>query len=308
MTDVTTLNDLPTPASTDFVLTWRGIVPYRLALGQLLFKDASGNVGIGTTTINARFSLGALANNKVLALFDDGANQYGFGIAPSQLLMYAANGANILFGTYNRATNTFTEGARFDPNRKFLLGTSTLSAASVSGIATLATDVMSTGSTAGYFWENRAGGVTTNTNWGGWYQTGGSTFLYNGAANIASINMSSGAYAALSDATKKDRFADSDIGIDHVMRVTPTFYNLKDVDPEGTPRKLGFTVQDIEAAGIEEAVVKINDVDNDMTTDDVWLGLDPMPLIATLWLAVKQEKVRADALEARLALLEGANA
>lgn len=40
MTDVSALTDLPTPVYTDYLLSWRGTAPYRIALGSIAFKDA----------------------------------------------------------------------------------------------------------------------------------------------------------------------------------------------------------------------------------------------------------------------------
>ena len=53
-------------------------------------------------------------------------------------------------------------------------------------------EMMSTGSQAGYFWENRSGGVTSNSNWYGWYNASGINHLYNGSSNLISINGSNG--------------------------------------------------------------------------------------------------------------------
>jgi hypothetical protein len=44
MTDVSALTDLPTPIGTDYLLSWRGSAPYRIALSNIVFKD--GTFGI----------------------------------------------------------------------------------------------------------------------------------------------------------------------------------------------------------------------------------------------------------------------
>lgn len=54
-------------------------------------------------------------------------------------------------------------------------------------------EFISTGSLAGLFWENRSGGVTSNSNWYGWYTSAGIIRLYNGSTDILEINGSSGA-------------------------------------------------------------------------------------------------------------------
>jgi hypothetical protein len=53
-------------------------------------------------------------------------------------------------------------------------------------------EMMSTGSLAGYFWENRSGGVTSNSNWYGWYAASGINHLWNGSTNLISINGGNG--------------------------------------------------------------------------------------------------------------------
>jgi hypothetical protein len=53
-------------------------------------------------------------------------------------------------------------------------------------------EFMSTGASAGLFWENRSGGVTTNSNWYGWYTSTNVIRLFNGASDILQINGSNG--------------------------------------------------------------------------------------------------------------------
>ena len=88
---------------------------------------AAGNVGIGTSSPNARLSLGALVSNKVFALYDDGTNQYGMGIASNQYKLFAADGAAVTFGQYNRGTDTFTERMRIDSSGRVLVGSTSTS-------------------------------------------------------------------------------------------------------------------------------------------------------------------------------------
>ena len=62
-------------------------------------------------------------------------------------------------------------------------------------------EFMSTGSQAGLFWENRSGGVTSGTNWYGWYTSTGTISLYNGSANLININGTTGAATFSSSVT-----------------------------------------------------------------------------------------------------------
>jgi hypothetical protein len=54
-------------------------------------------------------------------------------------------------------------------------------------------EFMSTGSSAGYFWEDRSLTVTSTSNWYGWYTTGATISLYNGNSNLMGINGTNGA-------------------------------------------------------------------------------------------------------------------
>lgn len=67
------------------------------------------------------------------------------------------------------------------------------SLASMAGTAFIGTgEFLSTGTNAGYFWENRSGGVTSSSNWYGWYTSAGIVRLYNGGADILQINGTNG--------------------------------------------------------------------------------------------------------------------
>lgn len=75
MTDVSALTDLPTPASGDFILTWRGTAPYRLNLSQVLFKDAaSGHVGLGANAESKAALLVTGAGQAVANITDAGSH------------------------------------------------------------------------------------------------------------------------------------------------------------------------------------------------------------------------------------------
>lgn len=153
------------------------------------------------------------------------------------------------------------------------------------------------GSLAGIFWENRSGGVTSTTNWYGWYTTSGTIYIYNGSANIASINASTGAYTALSDKNKKKDFEPSTIGLDAVVKLKPTLFRMRD-DADDAPKQLGFIAQDV-AEVIPQAYVeqRVQDAGN---KESVYIGLDDRPIIATLVKAVQELKAEIDSLKAQL--------
>jgi hypothetical protein len=111
------------------------------------------------------------------------------------------------------------------------------------------------------------------------YAYNGITFFYN-AGNRAQINMSSGAYTALSDINKKKNFEQSTIGLNEVMKLKPTLYNLKSED-DSSPKDLGFIAQEVNEF-IPQAYVESGE------GDDKFIGLNQMPLIAALTKAIQE--------------------
>jgi hypothetical protein len=263
---------------------------------NFFWDDTNNSLGVGTNSLNARLSLGSLVSNKVFALYDDGTNQYGMGIASSQYRMFAATGASICFGNYARGTDTFTETMRLDGNGKLLIGTTSVTAASVTGLLQVESEIISKGSLAGFFFENRSGGVTAGSNWFGWYNSGGTTYFYNPAVgNIASINSATGAYTALSDAAKKKDFEPSAVGLDAVLALKPTLFRM-DTDADDAPKQLGFVAQEVKDH-IPQAYVEEQNTDAG-GNESTYIGLNDRPIIAALVKAVQE-------LEARVAQLEG---
>lgn len=255
--------------------------------------DYSGNLGLGATSItNCRFQIKG-ANNTTNA-YADGVKatsnnetvsiQYSWaGINASSDLIFATGG---------------TERARITSGGAFLFNTTSTTSAGVNTASfQVKNELIGVGSLAGIFWENRSGGVTSTTNWYGWYTTSGTIYIYNGSANIASINASTGAYTALSDKNKKKDFEPSTIGLDAVVKLKPTLFRMRD-DADDAPKQLGFIAQDV-AEVIPQAYVeqRVQDAGN---KESVYIGLDDRPIIATLVKAVQELKAEIDSLKAQL--------
>ena len=137
-------------------------------------------------------------------------------------------------------------------------------------------EIVSMGSSAGFFWENRSGGVTSNSNWYGWYTSAGTIFLYNGAANIASINTTTGIYTALSDRNKKKDFEKSTLGLNEILNLKPTLYRIN-TDSENVKKQLGFIAQEVKEY-IPQAYVESED----------FIGLNYNSIIPVLVNAIKE--------------------
>jgi hypothetical protein len=123
-----------------------------------LVKDASGNVGIGTTTIAGRLSLGSLAANRVLAVYDDSTNWYGLGISAANFQVNAPSAASITFNGYTRSTDTLTERMRIDSNG--VLGIGITPSASWSSTLVKALQIGDTGASVSGYTSFNTGGKT----------------------------------------------------------------------------------------------------------------------------------------------------
>lgn len=195
-----------------------------------------------------------------------------------------------------------SEKARITSAGKLLVGTTSTTSASVTGLLQVESEIISKGSIAGFFFENRSGGVTSSSNWYGWYNSGGTTYFYNPAVgNIASINSATGAYTALSDAAKKKDFEPSAIGLDAVLALKPTLFRME-TDADDVPKQLGFVAQEVKDY-IPQAYVEEQNVDA-TGNETVYIGLNDRPIIAALVKAVQDQQLIINELNLRLSLLE----
>lgn len=276
-----------------------------------MYIDASQNVGIGTTSPankldvagRARFLQDAVGTNGAIILRQAASDTEGAFIQWVNNANTTEKGwftvdtsSNMKFATVS------TERMRIDASGNLLVGTTTTTAASVS-FPTLVVNggPFSKGSIAGYFWENRSATATATTNWYGWYTTSGTIYVYNGSANIGSINASTGAYTALSDANKKKDFEPSTLGLSAVLKLKPTFYRMKDAD-DSSQKELGFIAQEVKDV-IPQAYVEQTSLDAS-GVESTYIGLNDRPIIAALVAAIQELSAKNDALEARLAALE----
>jgi len=246
--------------------------------------NSSGNVGIGTTSPASRLQIEGTGTGAWLTInrTDSGTNIVDFTQSGGRL-GYVGYVVNDLYINNATASNTLllTSGAermRITSVGRGLFGTTTASAGAGgfgSNSFQVNNEVVSMGSLAGLFWENRSGGVTNNSNWYGWYTTGGTIYLYNGAANAASINPSTGAYTALSDANKKKDFENSTIGLNAILGLKPTLYRMK--SESNTEKHLGFIAQEVKEY-IPQAYVQTED----------FIGLNYNSIIPVLVNAIKE--------------------
>ena len=253
--------------------------------------DIGVNVGSYAITM-IKYGLnysGTLFGNSVTnssAIFDNSASSNGLSIG-------TISSTPIIFGTANSERMRITSGG------KGLFGTITASAGAAGFNANsfqVKDEVVSMGASAGFFWENRSGGVTTTSNWYGWYTTSGTIFLYNGAGNIASISSSTGVYTPLSDINKKKDFEASSIGLNEVLQLKPTLYRMKS-ENDSTDKHLGFIAQEVKNI-IPQAYVESGE------GKDKFIGLDYQAITSALVKAVQELSAKNEALIKRIETLE----
>jgi len=211
-----------------------------------------------------------------------------------QWYSYGVTAANVF--NIQQGVGLGTAGLNISSNNQVLINTNTVSGASLNHTLEANGDIMSTGSAAGLFWANRSAAPSPGADWYGWYTTGGTIYLYNPAAgNIASINASTGAYTALSDAAKKKDLEPSSVGLDAIKALKPTLFRME-TDGVEAPKQLGFIAQEVKDH-IPQAYVEEQNTDAG-GNDTTYIGLNDRPIIAALVKAVQE-------LEARVAQLEG---
>jgi hypothetical protein len=239
-----------------------------------------GNVGIGTSSPSA--ALNVVTTAAVTAIFTRD-------LATDATLRILGDSDGSIIDTQGihnlRFFTNDTERMRITSGGVLLVNQSSISAASAGVKMQVNSDILSTGSLAGFFWESRSGGVTSNSNWYGWYATGGAVYLYNGSSNIAVIGGGSGLYTAISDINKKKDFEDSTIGLNAIMGLKPTLFRMKEED-ESVEKTLGFIAQQVKEF-IPQAYVEGED----------FIGLSDRPIIAALVKAIQELKAEIDELK-----------
>ena len=286
----------------------------------------AGNVGIGQTSPahrlevkqnSASASPSLRLTPQIITKGYAGGNTYHSGIGFSMTEHTAGYwGSGILShddtGSYGNALTFYTstgaasasptEKMRLDSSGRLLVNQTAASAASAGVKMQVASDILTTGSLAGYFWENRSGMTISSTSgWGGWYSTStASHFLYSDGANRASIGRTSGTYTALSDVNKKKDFEDSTVGLAAVMQLKPKKFRMLE-DADDAPKKLGFIAQDVEHVIPEAYVEDLADDENEET----FIGLTDRPIIAALTKAIQEQQTIIDDLKTRIEALEG---
>ena len=246
------------------------------------------NVGIGMTPItsNGGLQIGNSGGAAPSIYFTKGTTAAYFGVD--------AYGTDVFGGgttgayDYIFVTNSQIR-MRINTSGQLLINKST--SADAGRLLDFAGAAFSSGTNAGYFWENRS----NSANFYGWYTTGGTIYIYNGSANAASISPSTGVYTPLSDINKKKDFEESKIGLNAILRLKPTLYRMKS-DDELTSKELGFIAQEVKEF-IPQAYVENGD------EKDKFIGLNYNAIIAASVKAIQEQQIQIEELKQQVQLL-----
>ncbi len=254
------------PAVTATVLTDSAGV-LNIGSGQV-YKDAAGNVGIGTASPNASYRISIQGNASTAAGFylnDANASRIGS--------LYYSGGNTIFYDVTNAA-----ERARIDASGNLLVGT---------------TSQYSAGYTVSVAMPGGGGIVTKAAGTSTTYPMG---FLNNSGSFVGSISYTTTAtaYNTSSDYRLKDNIQPMTGALAKVAALKPSTYRWKADGSDGE----GFIAHELQAV-VPQCVTGEKDA-VDSEGNPVYQGIDTSFLVATLTAAIQELKAEVDSLRAQV--------
>jgi hypothetical protein len=261
--------------------------------GSATFRTPGNTTGLTIRhfagTNNPGLFITTTESNKYVTLTASGSSVAG------QLLQLGAEGnsgtlnisaSNVLIGT------TTDGGQKLQVNGNAIIGTSATSQYRFNiGANAPAFEVQGgagSGSVAGSA-NIRIGDVTNSRYWiqqinnsynyAYWFFDGGTW------TNVSYLDKTTGAYVALSDKNKKKNFENSNLGLNAVLKLKPTLYNmLTEKDEEN--KQLGFIAQEVKDI-IPQAYQESGD----------FIGLNYQPIVATIVKAIQELNTKIENLK-----------
>jgi len=257
--------------------------------GQV-YKDASGNVGIGATPAGYRLNVNGnyLCSSGVditpgtgfSSQFVVSGNGYTGGIALDSTGMWIGQNSgarSLIFACGNNGT-TVTERARIDASGNLLVGCTSYPSATVAGGAI------------------SAGGLPIRTSTGTFTGAGDHIQFYNGNGSVGYIrtNGTATSYVTSSDYRLKEQVQPMTGALAKVAALKPCTYKWKADGSDGE----GFIAHEL-AEVVPQCVTGEKDA-VDADGNPVYQGIDTSFLVATLTAAIQELKAEVDALRAQL--------
>ena len=250
-----------------------------------LVKDASGNVGIGTSSPVVNLNV-AKSSDGVAARFQRSSGGGVVDIETYNAIGGIGTSDNIPF----RLNTNNTERVRIDSSGRLLVGTSS----SFASTAFLQVGTYQNGAAAVGF----ATKPSTNANYD-------AANFYNSAGSIVgyiSCTASATTYATSSDYRLKENVAPMTGALDKVLQLKPVTYKWKSTGEESQ----GFIAHELQAV-VPDCVVGGKDA-VDAEGNPVHQGIDTSFLVATLTAAIQEQQALIIQLQADVATLKALSA
>jgi hypothetical protein len=278
-----------------------GIV--NIGSGQI-YKDASGNVGIGTSSPGAKLNVDGGASGAKLKLSNNTSGRGaldGFDLDFTGTDIYITNREN---GSMIFETNG-SERARIDSSGNLLVGVTNANLPSnrvkgtvVKGASEGGLDIYQSANTTDWAINVTSGNVVN------WYSDNGSALVYAGSINV---NGNITSYISASDYRLKENVQSMTGALEKVQALNPVTYTFK----EGGQAAQGFIAHELQAIVPDCVVGEKDAVDADGNPQ--YQGIDTSFLVATLTAALQELKAINDTqaqaittLTERITALEGA--
>ena len=280
----TTINNSGTANTLNLVTTGTvtggtGVVNY--GSGQF-YKDASGKIGIGTTSPSTIFHVKGAGSIPVLIESSGSvnSNQYFRDTATTGTYgpFIGSNGNDLTFGRYGVA-----EYARITSQGQFVIGATAAIVSSadpyVQAVSNSAVGQYVAGQSSSFWWSFGRDNVST-----GYFVFAplGTTISY--------INTTTGVYTAVSDRRLKKNITPIKYGLKEVLALNPVMYNMKTED-DTKKKHIGLIAQEVKTI-IDEAVEDIDETKQSY-------GLSATELVPVLIKAIQELNARIVVLEAK---------
>jgi len=256
--------------------------------------DSNGNVGIGTSTIaddadHCKLAISGQSGTAagILIFQDTSNNEDGMIFSDDGNLFIVADRANATSSSSIRfRVDGSSEKMRIDSSGHVLFNCTSLPSSSVAGAG-----FEKNGSMAILF--SSSGSSTSSSNVAE-FKNG------NGTIGTININGSATSYNTSSDYRLKENAAAISDGITRLKTLKPYRFNFK---ADASTTVDGFFAHEVTA--VPEAITGVKDeVDKD--NKPIYQGIDQSKLVPLLTAALQEEVAKREALEARVAALEGA--
>ena len=253
-----------------------------ISFTQAMTLDASGNLGIGTSS--PTFLLDVTKGAQALGKFENTAGTNAYIYIKDTVRSYAMFSNNGAWGVYDNTAGA--ERARIDSSGNLLVGTTNSNPTGATGGAgfLVATD------------DRRLLRLTTST-----ASARDLVQFYNSNGQVGAISVSGTAttYATSSDYRLKDNIAPMTGALAKVAALKPCTYNWKADGSDGE----GFIAHEL-AEVVPQCVTGEKDA-VDAEGNPVYQGIDTSFLVATLTAAIQELKAEVDSLKSEINTLKG---